>query len=92
MAGEWPPLRASPRPLAVVLGLPDGRLRAGNVGSRLFFREPVPDSPFQRAVLSDVVKNERSFRCDPIAKTNAGGPPDSQLRPHYRRRLHSQRR
>src|SRR5215470_1893678 len=74
-------LRASPRPLAGVLGC----LTAACAPAVI-----VPSS--QRAVFSGVVKNERSFRYDPATKANAGGSPDSQLLTQYRRRLHSQSR
>src|SRR5260370_731048 len=61
--------------------LPDGRLRSGR-----------DRYPFHRTVFGGVVHNERSFRHDPTTKPNAGGSPDSQVLPQYRRRLHSQRR
>jgi hypothetical protein len=69
MAGAWPPCRASPRPLAVLLGCPGGRLRAGKVGSRLLFQEPAfPIPPSSGQFLVVWSKTKGAFVMTPLRK------------------------
>src|ERR1035438_8257053 len=65
MAGEWPPCRASPRPLAVVLGCLMAACAAGSVCSRQVPR-CLPDSPFLLAIIGGVVKAKGTFVMTPL--------------------------
>jgi hypothetical protein len=69
MAGDWPPCRASPRPLAVVLGCLTAACAAGGVGSRSDPRVSLPSLyPFLLAIVGGVVKTKGTFVMTPLRK------------------------
>jgi len=82
MAGESPPWRAAPRPLAVFARLLGGRLRSGGrIAVLCLVTLLFPIAPSIGPLFGGVLNSERNFRYDPTTTADDGRSPDPQLCP-----------
>src|SRR3954454_11500250 len=88
MAGEAPPWRTAPRPLAVLLGCLAAACAPAGDSPFSGLSRCSSDSPFRRTLFGGVVNSEGNFRYDPTTTADDGGSPDPQLCPLYRQSLH----